>query len=471
MLGFAQASALPFLSVCTTQEALMTPRLGRQAVVIGAGMAGMPSARVLADYFDQVIVLESDTLPADASPRQGTPQSKHLHVLLAGGQQALSRLFPGFEQSLAAAGAQPLSVTTDYWVELPRFDVFPQRDLGFRTYSLTRPLVERVVREKVTAIGNIEIRERCRAQKLVTTDDGAAVKGVVSTHSTGETEEIPADLVIDASGTGQLTLNLLAALGLQPPEESTVRVEVGYSTTIFEIPDDAPSDWKFLMTMADPPANRRGAVLTTIEGNCWLLGLLGSHDTKPPEDEAGFLEYAQRLRTQTVYNSIKGAKRRSDITRSGFKASRWRHFEKLDRFPKGLIPFGDTICRFNPTYGQGMSVAAKEACLLLDLLQAAAQEGKELCSVSRDFLIQAQPIIDAPWATAVIPDFLDPLTEGERPPDLGNALKFTGALTKIAYEDPAIHKLMYEVRHMLKPRSVLREPEIAERVRAVMAEA
>jgi len=449
----------------------MAPHLGRQSIVIGAGMAGMPSARVLADYFDQVIVLENDTLPADAFPRPGTPQSKHLHVLLAGGQQALTTLFPGFEQSLTAAGAQPLSVTEDYWVELPRYDVFPQRDLGIRTYSLTRPLVERVVRGKVTAIRNIEIRERCRAQKLVTTDDGAAVKGVVCTHSSGETEEIPADLVIDASGSGQLTLNLLAELGLEAMEVSTVGVDVGYSTAIFEIPDDAPPDWKFLMTMADPPGNRRGAVLTTIEGNCWLLGLLGSHDTKPPEDEAGFLEYAQRLRTQTVYNSIKGAKRRSDITRSGFKASRWRHFEKLDRFPKGLLPFGDTICRFNPTYGQGMSVAAKEACLLLELLQAAAQEDKEIRSVPHDFLTQAQPIIDAPWATAVIPDFLDPLTEGERPTDLGNALKFQGALTRIAFEDPAIHKLMYEVRHLLKPRSVFREPEIAERVKAVMSEA
>jgi hypothetical protein len=225
------------------------------------------------------------------------------------------------------------------------------------------------------------------------------------------------------------------------------------------------------MTMADPPRNRRGAVLTTIEGNCWLLGLLGSHDTKPPEDEAGFLEYAKQLRTQTVYNAIRGAKRQSDINRSGFKASRWRHFERLDSFPKGLIPFGDTICRFNPTYGQGMSVAAKEACLLLELLQAAAQEDKEIRSVPHDFLTQAQPIIDAPWATAVIPDFLDPLTEGERPTDLGNALKFQGALTRIAFEDPAIHKLMYEVRHLLKPRSVFREPEIAERVKAVMSEA
>jgi 2-polyprenyl-6-methoxyphenol hydroxylase-like FAD-dependent oxidoreductase len=449
----------------------MPQRLGKQGVVIGAGMAGMPAARVLADYFDQVIVLESDTLPSDASPRPGTPQSKHLHVLLAGGQQALSKLFPSFEESLTAAGAQLLSVTTDYWMEMPRFEVFPQRDLGIRTYSLTRPLVERVVREKVTAIPNIEVRERCRAQHLVTTDDGASVKGVVCSHSGGETEEIPADLVIDASGTGQLTLNLLEALGLPEPEVTTVGVNVGYSTAIFEIPDDAPSNWKFLLTMADPPSNRRGAVLTTIEGNCWLLGLLGSHDTKPPEDDAGFLEYARQLRTQTVYNAIRGAKRQSEISRNGFKASRWRHFEKLDMFPKGLIPFGDTICRFNPTYGQGMSVAAKEACLLLDLLQGAASGDRWLCSVLHDFLTQAQPIIDAPWATAVIPDFLDPLTEGERPPDLGNALKFSGALTRIAYEDPAIHKLMYEVRHLLKPRSILREPEIVERVRAVMAEA
>lgn len=449
----------------------MPAHFGRQAVVIGAGMAGMPAARVLADYFDQVIVLENDTLPSDASPRAGTPQSKSLHVLLAGGQQALAKLFSGFEQSLEAAGAHLITVSTEACWERPGYDSFPKRDLGFTSYSMTRPLLESVVRNYFAAISNIKTRERCRAQHLMTTEDGARVKGVTCLHADGASEEIPADLVIDASGNGQLTLNLLAALGLPDVEETKVGVDMGYATTTFAIPEDAPSNWKMVLTLADPPKNRRGAILTPVEGNCWIVSLSGSHGVKLPEDDAGFLEFAQQLRTQTIYNAIKGATRRTPISRYGFKASRWRHFEKLDKFPAGLIPFGDTICRFNPIYGQGMSVAAKEACVLLDLLQTAAENGKGISSLAGEFLAQAQPIIDAPWATAVVPDFRDPLTEGERPADLDNAIKFSAALLKLAYEDAAIHKLMFEVQHMLKPRSVLREPEVFERIKAGMAEA
>src|SRR5215469_15314493 len=79
--------------------------IGRQAVVVGAGMGGLPAARALADYFEHVAVLERDTLPLDASHRTGTPQARHTHGLLSGGQRALNDLFPGFAQNLAAAGA------------------------------------------------------------------------------------------------------------------------------------------------------------------------------------------------------------------------------------------------------------------------------------------------------------------------------------------------------------------------------
>ena len=79
--------------------------IGKQAVVVGAGMAGLAAARALVDYFEHVVVLERDTLPLDASHRSGTPQSRHVHGLLGGGQGALSDLFPGFEHDLAAAGA------------------------------------------------------------------------------------------------------------------------------------------------------------------------------------------------------------------------------------------------------------------------------------------------------------------------------------------------------------------------------
>jgi 2-polyprenyl-6-methoxyphenol hydroxylase-like FAD-dependent oxidoreductase len=136
-----------------------------------------------------------------------------------------------------------------------------------------------------------------------------------------------------------------------------------------------------------------------------------------------------------------------------------------------ILPFGDTICRFNPVYGQGMTVASQEACLLQRVLTDAAAAGKGPEFVAPAFLAQAQTIIDAAWGTAVIPDFLDPLTEGERPADIEKALKFTAVLLKASSEDAEIHKLMIEVSQLMKPRSALRDPAISERIRAAAARA
>jgi choline dehydrogenase-like flavoprotein len=56
-----------------------------QAIVVGASMAGLWTARVLADHFRQVTVLERDRLPDGAAPRPGVPQGRHVHVLLQRG--------------------------------------------------------------------------------------------------------------------------------------------------------------------------------------------------------------------------------------------------------------------------------------------------------------------------------------------------------------------------------------------------
>ena len=90
-------------------------KLGKQAIVLGAGMGGMTAARALADSFESVIILENDTLPAGVMPRPGTPQSRHAHALLAGGERALCRLFPGFETALQQAGAVSCNVAADHY--------------------------------------------------------------------------------------------------------------------------------------------------------------------------------------------------------------------------------------------------------------------------------------------------------------------------------------------------------------------
>src|SRR5450755_2290983 len=87
--------------------------IGAQAVVVGAGLAGLTAARALADYFERVIVLERDALPEDAGHRKGTPQSRHLHGLLPSGLGALTELFPQFTQDLDRSGAIPLRAGLD----------------------------------------------------------------------------------------------------------------------------------------------------------------------------------------------------------------------------------------------------------------------------------------------------------------------------------------------------------------------
>jgi 2-polyprenyl-6-methoxyphenol hydroxylase-like FAD-dependent oxidoreductase len=437
--------------------------VGRRAVVIGAGIGGLAAAGAIAGRFEEVIVVERDALPAAASDRPGTPQSRHIHVLLGGGQRALETLFPGFERDLAAAGAVPLRVAADLQTEMPGFDPFPKRDLGWSVLSMSRPLIERVVRRQVEKCANVSLRERSRALELVLSPDRAAVAGVRCESAGGRIEELRADLAVDASGRGTLTLGLLEAAGLQRPEIEVIGVDFGYARALFAIPDDAPPEWKAVMTFGE---GSRGALMLPIEDRRWMLNLAGRYEEKPPGDPHGFRRFAEGLRTPTVYNAIKRAERLGGIARYGFPESTWRHFERLASFPRGLIPFGDAICRFNPVWGQGMSVAAQEAVLLRRLL---GRGGDPLAGLAPGFFAAAAELIETPWAQAAIPDFAMPQTTGQRPPDLEQRLKFGGALSKLAAQDPEVHRLVVEVRHLLKPSNALHD--VAERVEALLAEA
>ena len=145
--GFAAvAGRLRLLAGDQPGVTTMSSSIGKQAVVVGAGIAGLVAARVLADHFDRVVVLERDTLPGVPDHRPGTPQSRFTHGLMAGGMQALRGLFPGLERHLIDAGSIILDMGLDVRNERPGYDPFPQRKTGVVTYCASRPLIEHCVR-------------------------------------------------------------------------------------------------------------------------------------------------------------------------------------------------------------------------------------------------------------------------------------------------------------------------------------
>jgi len=116
-----------------------------------------------------------------------------------------------------------------------------------------------------------------------------------------------------------------------------------------------------------------------------------------------------------------------------------------------------------------MSVAAQEACLLQTLLARLAGDSDPIAALAPTFFADMQALIETPWAVATL-DFVFPETRGQRPADFESALKFGIALTRLAAEDPAVHKLTAEVQHLLSPRSAYRDPVLMQRVMAIMAE-
>ena len=446
----------------------MAIAIGGTAVVIGAGIAGLSAAAALSQFFPHVIVLERDELPAGPTPRPGVAQGRHPHLLLVGGLRALEQLFPGCGDDLAAAGAVRYRVSQDIRVEQPGFHPYPQRDFGFFSYAMSRPLLETVVRRRLAQISNVTVRTATRVLEIVAASGGSVVQGVRIENEDKATETLSADLIIDASGRGVPTLAFLKACGLAPPQETAIGIDVTYATAQFSIPDSAPSDWKVLAVMGDPRGNRSGGGVFPLEGRRWMVTLAAAHGDKPPGDPAGYMQLAQTLRTATIYNAIRSAERIGDIERFAFPASVRRHFERLESFPRGLLPLGDAICHFNPIFGQGMSVAAIEACELKKLLTARSGQADPLGGLAAPYFAAITPVVDTPWGVANL-DFVFPQTRGVRPEGFEGTLMFSAALNRLAAREPEIHKISTEIQHFLRSTAVYRDPAFMQRIQAEMA--
>jgi flavin-dependent dehydrogenase len=438
--------------------------LGRRAVVVGAGLGGLSAARVLADYFDEVIILDRDDLPDEANPRPGVPQGKHPHGLLGAGLKVLENLFPGFGNELMLAGAEPMEPGFDMLYEIPGQDVWPRIKLGWPTYAMSRPLIERTLRQQVERIANLKVRRGCRVLSIVSEPHALAARGVRYEGPDGNRKTLESDVVVDGSGNGSLTVEFLKTTDRRQPAETRIGVNTRYASAFFERVDIG-NDYKGVFTFPDAPEHSRGGLILPAENYRYQVVLIGRGNDIPPVNGDEFMSYARTLPTPSVYNAIKNAKRLTGISPFAFAESRWRHFARVPDFPNGLIPIGDAICRLNPVYGQGMTVALQEASLLFDLLRA----GSELATLAATFLAKAETLIADPWSMSAIPDFIYPETTGERPGDLEDRLNFQRALGRLAVRDAEVYEFLTEIRHVLKPLSLLDDPSIVRRVKEEIA--
>ncbi len=416
----------------------MSSIFGERAVVAGAGIAGLSMAGVLAGHFKRVAVLELDQLPASAESRFGTPQDRHPHLLLSGGLKALGDIFPGFENDLAQAGAISAQLTRDIWYQRAGVGLWPPRDLGLSMLFASRPLIEFMLRRRVGALSNVTLRQRCRVTRIISSPGSGVVRGVEFDSGSGRMETLEADLVVDASGRAAPTLALLDDLGWERPKVTEVGVDISYATAVLKKPSNAPSDWTAVLTWPDLPSVSLNASLSPIEGDRWIATVAGYRRAAHIETWDGFLGTLGQMVAPIIYEAVRDVEPPDSIWNYGFPASVWRHFEQLPRWPLGVLPVGDSLCRTNPVHGQGMSVAAGQARLLRSLLEASASRPDPLAAVSADFMARVEFVVRTPWDLSTSADLAFATTRGKRSETFEEDRQSEAVLFRAAVTDPVI---------------------------------
>lgn len=431
----------------------MGEHLGERAVVLGGGMAGLLTARVLADRYRSVLVVDRDTLIDVAGPRRGVPQARHAHALLVRGQEILDELFPGLQRDLIDGGALAGDLLEDHrWYFNGR--PLQQEYSGLLTIAATRPMLEAYVRARVVALPNVEVREHTVIQGLVASPDGSRITGVrvVDDRRSAEPYVMAADLVVDATGRGSRTPAWLEELGYERPAEEKIKIDLAYTSRWFRLDTD-PFGKDLAINPVASPANPRGAFFGRHRDNLALLSLTGLLGDHPPRDPEGFLEFTRTLATPEVYEAVRTAEPLGDISSYRVPASVRRRYDKLHRFPAALLVIGDGVCAFNPVYGQGMTVAAMEAAKLAEHL------GQGEADPVR-FFREITPIIDVPWDTSAGGDLAFPGVAGPRPlkVKLGNA--YIGRLHTAAQREGRFGRAFFRVASLVDPPEALMRPRL-----------
>jgi flavin-dependent dehydrogenase len=434
--------------------------VGSQAVVLGAGVAGLLAARVLSEFYESVTLVERDPLPDQPAQRTGVPQGRHLHNFLSRGTQEFGALFPGLLEELAAAGAV-VDVGGDLsrvYVRVAGYELNPTGRLAdpqsLAAYQGSRPFMEFHVRRRVAALANVTILDNHDAIEPVI-EGGAVTRVRIVDRADDRTTDLPAELVVDATGRSARATHYLNRQGFGVGHEEQLPSVWGYSSHLMHIESGSIAH---RMAFINGGIRAPAALLVAYEDDTWMLAIARPAQLgRPPTDFAGMLAAAEEMLPESIVAGLRDATPVGEISISRDTAAVWRRYDRVARVPDGLVVFGDALCHLNPLYGQGMTVAALQALALRDCLRAGRSD------IARRFYGAAAEHIEPVWAANRAND-REPVPDSER--TLKHRLRAwtqRAALTA-AGADIAVAERFLRVRSLIDPPARLQEPSLFARI-------
>jgi 2-polyprenyl-6-methoxyphenol hydroxylase-like FAD-dependent oxidoreductase len=430
-----------------------------RALVLGGSITGLLAARVLAERYD-VTIVERDRLPSGPEHRRGVPHGHHVHGMLPRGLQILEELLPGFTARVVWSGGLTGDILGDVrWYLQGR--ALRRTGTGLTAISASRPLIEGAIRERVRALPNVTVLGGHSVAGLCAAPGRERITGALVTGEAGERPRaLAADLVVDATGRGSRTPRWLAELGYEPPPVDRVATDLAYSSCLFADRGRLLGDDLMVVT-ARYLGQRRSSVMQRLERDRILVTLAGVLGERPPVTLDGFAGYARELPQPDTHEVIAAAEPiGTPVPYRSPTYVRYR-YERLGRFPAGLLVAGDASCGFNPMYGQGMSVAALNTLALRDELRHGGEPDP------RRYFAEVSRALETPWRLAVGADLALPGVTGPPLPPSPLTAEYLGRLQLAATEDPELAVALVRVTSLVDPPAALLRPEIVERVTGV----
>ncbi|CAF1405913.1 unnamed protein product [Adineta ricciae] len=417
------------------------------AIIMGGGIGGMVSAAYLTKYFKRITIIESDDILNDTlmkstpeeilnyrcrleSPtslgRSGVSQIYQLHVIEGEGYKIVRELFPHLEKKLF----NEYNVRTYSLKNEARLSVngvllnqnWPEDILWL---GLDRFTFETVLRREFCLQFPNQIEWKCntRVTQLIVDQSSNFVHGVKcrpKKNIDSTSFDLYGDFILDCTGRNSSSTKWLKEdFNLNVPT-TQIQFGCGYLSFIgerFQTGNSSLDSKSVICSTVDIPQRNVGCYITPIreikstdKNSLRMLSKIAIHCVNseyPPSDSyEHLLEWVKERLDENFYSILKFTKVYSPLIPYHRVASHRKYVEVLKKkWPRNFILLGDSMCTFNPQFGQGMTHACRQAKILNRIFQ---DNHYQLEEVSYIYNRRASTISEECWLISTANDWKTP---------------------------------------------------------------
>ncbi|KAJ7237466.1 hypothetical protein B0H12DRAFT_107191 [Mycena haematopus] len=463
------------------------------AVVCGGSIAGIVAARICADHFERVIIIDPEIEDSE-KPKTRILQYNAGHVFLSLFVEGARRLWSNFDSEMTAAGGRFVFADPQiHYSGIPLLNPYQDyppgqfpKTLNIRR-SVSQKVLHRLLMQHSTSSKLTRLAGTVRGIRA--TDDRASVESITVRQLDGSHLTLDdVALVVDCTGTTQAGLKWLKSAGFNIPPNirSSYQANISYVTICFTVPPELvaklPIPAALLKTLLiygyvpHDDAKSSSLGLLNMDNNMMQLMFTDNSGRDLPRTTAEVVPCITNFRgfkAPIPSWFIEAIELLCEHGNPSFDAIKTppQSFVRYDSLtpgdlPSNFIAMGDASLQLNPVHGQGFAKAIMNGMALNSLLHAVKSNCGVPC-LPRDFSARyfrgSRNSMDALWDGTRLHDYGAPLCEpmdGETK-DTGRFVRwFELKLISAATQDEEVASALWRVRHMFASDRVLLAPTI-----------